>query len=473
MLEPSSYLATLGAGVLGGLILNVMPCVLPVLFLKARSLIMHQGGEGGHRAPTLAYFFGAQVAFSLFALMVISLRASGETLGWGMQMQNPYFVGGLALMMALFALNSFDLFLANLGATHSRKGRHELLESFLEGVLVTLASTPCSAPILGTATTAALASDKSWWETLGLFWSIGLGLTLPILLLGFVPALARLVPSPGDWMKVFKRFVGVTMVAATFWLYTQVEQLVTRDVAHGLIYGLSGLTLLVWQVKRWRTPEYEREDPYAQKEAKTRAQDVGVMVVILLLYPQLESRLGLGLELAQGLTYFAWSLWGAIILLSALSMKEKSTHKLLALALGLGVLYGGQVLLTPSDHHLKWVPYDEAQIEAYKAEGRPVFVDFTADWCQSCKVFEAQFLNTATMATRFAERGVVPMKADLTQSDDKLWDVLKRLGRSGIPAYVLHPVTGEAQLLPEGAPLSLTERLLGLPVYDAPSTKTP
>jgi len=463
MFESSSLLATLGAGVLGGLILNVMPCVLPVLFLKARSLIMHQGGEGDHRGATLAYFLGAQAAFTLFAVMVISLRASGETLGWGMQMQSPYFVGGLCAMMALFALNSFDLFLANLGSTHSRKGRHELIESFLEGVLVTLASTPCSAPILGTATTAALASDKSWWETLSLFWSIGVGLTLPIMLLGFVPALARLVPSPGDWMKVFKRFVGVTMVATTFWLYTQLEQLVIRPVAHGVIYGLAILTLLIWALKRWRTPDYERDDPYAIKEAKTRAKDVAVMASVLLLYPQLEQRFGLGLELAQGLVYVALMLWGLTLLLGTLSPRAKPlSHGLFALVLLVATLFGAKTLLTASDHYIKWRPYNAAEIASLKAEGRHVFVDFTADWCQSCKLFEAQFLNTASTAALFEERGVVPMKADLTKSDDELWAVLKELGRSGIPAYVLHPSQGERQLLPEGAPLSLRQRLAEL-----------
>lgn len=463
MIEANSYLATLGAGILGGLILNVMPCVLPVLFLKARSLIMHQGGEGNHRGTTFAYFVGAQTAFTLFAVMVITLRASGESLGWGMQMQNPYFVGGLALMMALFALNSFDLFLANLGATHSRKGRHELLESFLEGILVTLASTPCSAPILGTATTAALANDKTAWETLGLFWSIGLGLTLPILLLGFIPALARLVPSPGDWMKVFKRFVGVTMVAATFWLYTQLEQLVTRQIAHGALYSLSALTLLIWQVKRWRIPDYERDDPYMQKEEKIRTRDILTMVLVLTAYPQWEGYIGL--EMAHGITYVLWMIWGGVTLFGALSIQSKVSHKFMSGLLVIALFFGAKLLLTPSDHYLSWVPYDEAKIASFKAEGRPVFIDFTADWCQSCKVFEAQFLNTATMAERFAQHGVVAMKADLTKSDDQLWEVLKKLGRSGIPAYVLHPAQGEAQLLPEGAPLSLTERLLVLPPF--------
>ena len=259
-----SFLLTLGAGVIGGLILNIMPCVLPGLFMKARHVIsqLQSGQSLAHRrAEGLMYLLGSLFTFTAYGILVNTLKFSSESLGWGMQMQNPIFVGILLVICFLFGLSSFDLFKVNLGVEYSSLGYSARLKSFLDGVFITLISTPCSAPVLGGAVTVALAQESSWLETILLFWSISLGLCLPILLISFIPAASKLVPKHGSWMKQFQYFVGVTLLAACLWLYTIYEKLLPNpDQPPRLLYALcviAGLFVLapIWRegakIRRW------------------------------------------------------------------------------------------------------------------------------------------------------------------------------------------------------------------------------
>lgn len=459
-----SLLITLGAGVTGGLILNVMPCVLPGLFFKVQRVMQHahEGGSAARqRAEGLAFLTGSLTTFSAFALIVSLLRASGRSLGWGMQMQSPTFVGALTVVTLLFALNAFGAFEVNLGVTQrGSSDRGALAASFLDGVFITLISTPCSAPILGTAITAALASEGAWWETLALFWSIGFGLSLPVLIVSFIPALARLIPRPGEWMVRFKQLVGLSLIAATLWLYTQLENLLTRDQATltlGALYTLGvGIALYASREGAGYLNAGERPAYWGRRVALSLVLAAALAAYALLgdMIPREQSQNALYALCALCAALLARGLWSR----SALWARRAWDGVALALAVW-AVVWAAR----PPVELLPWVPFSEAALARSLGEGRPVFVDFTADWCQSCKAFEALHLNTEGMAALLRGRGVVPMKADLTRSDDALWGKLKSLGRDGLPAYVLYRVDGSFELLPEGPPLSLGARVGALP----------
>ena len=211
-------LSHIGAGIVGGLILNIMPCVLPVLAFKVQGWV-HQTDvtPTERRKDALAFLAGALFTFAILAGLVIALRASGQSVGWGMQMQNGPFVAFMVALLFIFGLNALGVFELSF-AVQDTGPKEGLWASFSHGALITLVSTPCSAPILGAAVTAALAQDANWYQTLILFWSIGFGLSLPVLAVGFIPAAIRLIPRPGAWMNTFKVFVGFTLFGAAIWL---------------------------------------------------------------------------------------------------------------------------------------------------------------------------------------------------------------------------------------------------------------
>ena len=400
-LSLSSFLPSLGAGMVGGLILNIMPCVLPGLFMKARHVIaLLQSGQSNasQRADGLAYLGGSLLTFTIYGAIVIMFKASGQSLGWGMQMKDPLFVGGLMVATLLFALASFDVLEFNLGVGYSALGKSSQLRSFLDGIFITLISTPCSAPILGGAVTIALAQDSAWWQTLTLFWSIGFGLCLPVLIISFIPRASRFVPRTGPWMDHFKTFVGVTLLMACVWLYTTYESLLpTPGHSIKILYALCALA--------------------------------GIAVLM--------------------------PIWHKSALVT------RSIFNILALSGMCGALWWASQ--APVEH-LDWRPYTHEARDAHLKTGAPVFVDFTADWCLSCKAFESIYLNNPSTATLFRTHNVLALQADMTKADftDKsnvLAKLLMSFNRSGIPAYVVYHPDGRVDLLPEGPPLTLAERV--------------
>ena len=384
------------AGFFGGLILNVMPCVLPPLFFKISHLIQHtELAPAARRAQGWVYLLGTLSTFGVFAAVVIALRMSGSAFGWGMQMQNAPFIICLILVTFLFTLNTFDLFeIPGLSQT-SGKREINLKSAYVDGIFVTLLSIPCSAPFLGTAVTAALASDQAWWGTLGLFSSIAVGLATPVVLICLVPQLYRLLPRPGAWMNSFRRFVAFSLLATTAWLFSQYLALVGEEKAMRGLYFLCLLATLCWLRTLW--------------EARGRAMRLSF----------------------EGL---------AVMLL----------------------LTGGSWALADGSAQLPWQHFSAGALQQRLDRGQPVFVDFTADWCVSCKTFEAAYLNRQSMRTLFEESGVQPMKADLTRPDDVLWETLRALGRDGLPVYVLYHPDGTHELLAEGPPLGLEPKLSAL-----------
>ncbi|MAD60049.1 MAG: hypothetical protein CMH49_00865 [Myxococcales bacterium] len=448
-----SFLLTLGAGVVGGLILNIMPCVLPGLFMKARSVLMHlQGGQDlkSQRADGIAYLLGSLSTFSVYALVVIILRASGQSLGWGMQMQNPYFVGILLAMTFLFALSCFDLFEVNLGVNYNNSKYGPRLKSFIDGVFITLISTPCSAPILGGAVTVALANESAWWETLLLFWSIAFGLCLPILAISFFPKASHFVPRAGAWTEQFKYFVGWTLVGASVWLYTIYTQLIASHLSSVPLYtaALVSAGLFMRQARR------------DQSIFKSRLIFSGISIILAITYGFYQDLVPK--DQAPRALYALCS----IAMLAVLSEIWRNSSRIKAVALNsLSVAALAASLYWASQaptHHLAWIPFEKAKLEAHLTKGHPSFVDFTADWCISCKTFEGLYLNTPSTAEDFERLQVLPLQVDLTSPDSPHWDYLKSFKRTGIPAYVLYHPDGQIEILPEGAPLSLHDRLIAL-----------
>jgi suppressor for copper-sensitivity B len=434
-----SFLLTLLSGILGGVILNIMPCVIPALFAKAYHVVKLRNQENS--AEKLAqkkkneFFFllGILVTFSTLAIFIISLKASGKALGWGMQMQNPIFVGALTVLTYLFAISNFELVDLNLGITQKgSKGKSEQIKAFLDGIFITLISTPCSAPILGTATTYALSKDSAWWETLLLFWSIGLGLALPSLAFTLITPIANLIPKPGKWADYFKTLVGYSLIAATVWLFSVLVSLINQSQLILMLYMMTVLTAFL----------------HLRKQASEPLKDTNGLD----LYDDQSNQPVTPLSKNPGKKWAFYLTFSALILWIAHTIQLESLNTQITV----------KDTIKTSASHLKWVAFSEEKIKTYLAQKRPVFVDFTADWCVSCKAFEKAHLNTPEMIALFETTQFVAMQADLTKEDDALWEFLGKYNRSGIPAYFLFSPDGTVDLLPEGPPLNLADKMKAL-----------
>jgi suppressor for copper-sensitivity B len=429
-----AFFITFMSGIAGGIILNIMPCVLPALFSKAYHIIKlkdqnHQEKLGQKKIDEIFFLLGILVTFSALAIFVIILKSSGKSLGWGMQMQNPIFVGILAIATYLFAISNFGLLDLNMGFSHGGK-KTARLKSFFDGMFITLISTPCSAPILGTATTYALSKESSVFETLALFWSIGLGLALPSLAFTFISPLAKIIPKPGQWADYFKTFVGYTLVAASIWLFSVYSRLVDSSQMIDMLYLICAMTLVLHLRK-------EMSVALKDQNGVDRYDDQGIAISFLSTHPVTKA------------LFYLLSMSLIALLLNQLyppSQFEKIT----------------QQVSVNQKNHLPWEPFNEAKIKDYLSKNKPVFVDFTADWCVSCKTFEKAHLNTKEMIDLIDETKLITMQADLTEGNDDLWDFLAKYHRSGIPAYFLFSPDGSIDLLPEGPPLGLADKIKAL-----------
>ncbi|MEE2787712.1 MAG: thioredoxin family protein [Myxococcota bacterium] len=409
-------LSHIGAGVVGGLILNIMPCVLPVLAFKVQGWV-HQSdiAPAERRKDALAFLAGALFTFALLAGLVMVLRASGQSVGWGMQMQNAPFVGFMVALLFAFGLNAIGVFELSF-AVRDTGPKEGLWASFSHGALITLVSTPCSAPILGAAVTAALARDANWYQTLILFWSIGFGLSLPVLAVGFIPGASRLIPRPGAWMNTFKIFVGFTLFGAAVWLFETFQQNVSIAAANDFLWFLLCLAIALWYFEQVRVSSFQ-----GLKRAIRQVGAVGALVGAGVFFLHFEPA----------------------------PLKKSDPFDLAA----------ATAQLNQNLDKIKWLPYSEKLKTTAAQRQQPIFVDFTADWCVSCKAFEKSHIEIDAVRLAFARTGILPVKADLTKAADHLWDVLATLGRTGIPVYVIYLPDGTHDLFAEGPPTGLVERL--------------
>ena len=379
----------------GGMILNLMPCVFPVLFLKGLSLVQSSTEERRKlRLHGLVYTLGILVSFWILVALLLALRAAGATLGWGFQFQSPVFVGLMAMLLFFLGLSlagQFEVGLSLTSAGGSLAQRQGYSGSFFTGILAVVVATPCTAPLMGAAIGYALA--QSAFASFVVFTALGLGLAVPYLLLTAQPAWTRLLPRPGAWMDVLKQATALPIFGFVIWLVWIMAE--TRG-ATGVAILLASLLLLAvagWVLGRWP------------------ARRVPSLVAMLIL-----------------LAAIGFCAYGV----NSLTTPVSSTT-------------------TGSTTGSGWKPWSQSAVDQARAAGNPVFVDFTASWCLSCQVNERVALRTAEVRAAFARKHVALFKADWTTHDDAITQALASLGRSGVPTYVLYPAQPDAQpaILPE------------------------
>ena len=381
----------LGLALLGGLILNLMPCVLPVLSLKLLSVIKHGGrSRAAIRTGFLASAAGIIFSFLLLATAASAVKGAGLAVGWGIQFQQPAFLIFMALMITAFAANLFGLFEIPLPASMATRlaetGGQGLAGSFVTGAFATLLATPCSAPFLGTAVGFALA--RGVFEIYLVFAFLGIGLALPYLLVAALPNLARRLPKPGPWVAVLRRLLGVALIATALWLLTV---LVTQIGI--LATALAGAALLLLWIVFWAGHRFA-----AAFAGGARAMATLAVVAVAFVLP-------------------------------------------LALAAPNG---------TPGKGEAGWAHLDIPVIQRHVAEGYTVFVDVTADWCITCQVNKRLVLDDPVVAERLAAPGTHLQRGDWTLPSDEIAAYLAAFDRYGIPFNAVYgPAAPDGILLPE------------------------
>ncbi len=347
-----TLLAAFAFAFFGGMILNLMPCVFPVLSIKILGFAQHAGdNKSVMRSHGVAYSLGVVATFLALAGALLAVRAAGSNVGWGFQLQHPVVIGVLLLVFLAIGLNLLGVFEFRF-APQVEGGEHQnpLINAFLSGVLAVIAASPCTAPFMGAALGFALTQSAA--TSLAIFAALGIGMALPYALLSWFPGWLKKLPRPGNWMNTMKKWLSLPMFATVAWL--------------------------------------------------------------------------------------GWVLWLQLAPMPASELPAAQISQ------------------------EKWKPWDEAAIQASLAQGKPVFVDFTAAWCVSCQANKKLVLNTEAVSAAFAQKNVSLMRADWTKQDPKITDALKALGRSGVPVYVLHR--------PGKAPLLLPEILTAGIVKDALAT---
>jgi len=372
----------------GGIILNLMPCVFPVLFLKALALV--EGATEGktrHRKHAVAYTAGILCSFWAIVAALLILRLLGKQAGWGFQLQSPGFVVAMTFLLFFMALSlagMFDIGLSLTSAGDSLTRKSGYTGSFFTGVLATVVATPCTAPLMGAAIGFALS--QTVFVTFAVFTALALGLALPYVLLTLVPGWANKLPRPGKWMETLKQLSSVPLFLTVVWLvwvYGRLNGANAGDSADHIARLLVGLIILAvagWILNRWPARR-------------------GALVAV------------------------------AVTIVAALAIPLSSTSR----------------------DRLQWQPFTNATLQEAQKEGHPVFVDFTAAWCLSCQVNEKAVLQDKAVEHELERQHYVLLRADWTRYDPEITNALGRVGRSGVPTYVVFKgnSTAEPRVLPE------------------------
>jgi thiol:disulfide interchange protein DsbD len=377
--SPLTLAAALLGALLGGLLLNLMPCVFPVLAIKVIGFSQHAQDRRAHRVSGLAYTAGVVLSFMALGALMLGLRAAGEAIGWGFQLQSPAVVASLAALFTLIALNlagmfEFGHFLPS--SVASLQARHPVADSFLTGVLAVAVASPCTAPFMGAS--LGLTATLPAAQALAVFVALGLGLALPYLAASLVPAVARALPRPGAWMDTLRKLMAFPMLATVVWLVWVLGQQSGIDGAGALLILLVGLSLVVWALSL---------------AGRARVWMGGVSLATMAL--------------------LVWAF--------APQITTVPTAQAPAQASSTG-----------------WQPWAPGAVEQILASGRPVFVDFTAAWCVTCQYNKKTTLaNTGVMAD-LQTKNVALLRADWTRRDPAITAALAALGRSGVPVYVFY-----------------------------------
>ncbi len=401
---PTSLGLALLLALAGGAMLNLMPCVFPVLSLKVLGFARHAEDRRALLVGGLAYTVGVVASFVALAGLLLALRAGGEQLGWGFQLQNPAVVAVLAALFTLIGLNLAGVF--EIGSVlpsswAAAQARHPHLDSALTGVLAVAVASPCTAPFMGASLGAAVALPTA--QALTVFAFLGLGMALPYLAASAWPQLARLLPRPGVWMAHFKTLMAFPMFATVIWLVWVLGQQTGVDGAAALLLLLLALAFLVWTLG---------------------SQTLGTV-----------ARRGLG-TLA------------VVVMAAALFWTAPALHQEAVVAPGSASTAPGA--LDPVGSENTWQPWSAERVAQAQAQGRPVFVDFTAAWCVTCQVNKRTVLSRSEIKALFEARRVLLLRADWTRRDPAISAELARLGRSGVPVYAVYaPGAAAPKLLSE------------------------
>jgi thiol:disulfide interchange protein DsbD len=388
-----SSLAALGFALLGGLILNLMPCVFPVLSLKILAFVREAHGEAAAlRRQGLAFAAGVVLSFAVLAGLILLLRAGGDQLGWGFQLQSPGMVAGLATLFVLLTLNllgAFELALPAIGGRGHEEHR-PLAAAFLSGLLAAVVASPCTAPFMGAALGYALLQDTA--GALGIFVALGLGMALPYVVLTWHPALLRRLPAPGPWLVWLRRALALPLAATVGWLLWVLMQQVDESTLARVIVGLVLVSMasLIYGRVQWRSP--------------------GLM-----------HRLALSLAAA-----------GVVIVTTSLLRADAP-----------------ELRGDTASHVSTWSAWSQDAVDEAIAGDRAVFVDFTAAWCVTCQVNKRLVLDSPAVLAAFEQAQVLRLRADWTRRDAAITQALASLGRNGVPVYVLYQPGKPAQILPE------------------------
>jgi thiol:disulfide interchange protein len=382
---------------IGGVVLNAMPCVFPILSLKLLSLARQAHGRRSEQlSHGLAYTGGVLVSFAALGGALLVLRAGGQAVGWGFQLQSPIFVAVLAYLLFAMGLSLSGVvdFGASLAGTGGRlAGRSGLAGTFFAGVLATVVATPCTAPFMGAALGFALIAPAA--VAIGIFLALGFGLAAPYLIATLIPGWQRILPKPGAWMDLVKQLLAFPLYGTVAWLIWVLIQEVGPGEGFGALLGLVLVAFGVWIYGRSRLA-----DPLGR-------------------------RVGAGLAAAGCAA---------------------------ALFLAASVTAAGpvatQAAAAPQDG-LAYEPFTTQRLAALEAEGKPVFVNLTASWCVTCLINERVALDSEAVRKAFAERGIVPLKGDWTSQNPEITRFLQQFGRSGVPLYLLYTGRGEPVMLPQ------------------------
>lgn len=389
----------------GGVLLNLMPCVFPVLSVKILGFAEEAGDQASMRRHGLLFATGVLVSMWILAGVLLVLRAAGSQIGWGFQLQSPVFVALMAILFFGIGLNLLGAFefggrIMSLGGRLQGAAPEEgNAGAFLTGVLATVVATPCTAPFMGAALGVALTLSPV--GALLIFTALGAGMATPYVTLSMSPAFLDRLPEPGAWMETLKQAFSFPMFLAAIWLVWVFGQQTDNGGVALLLVGLLLIGIAAWIVNRWAAPTLSRTARLVTRSLAAVAVIGGVTAAVM----------------------------GAS---SAPPTNESSTSK------------------ASTAVETEWTSYSPETVERLRAEGRPVFVDFTAAWCLTCQVNKKRVLSTDRIRKAFEKKDVALVRADWTNRDPEITKALQSHGRSGVPVYVIYRGDGsEPQLLPE------------------------
>ncbi|MGC8744697.1 MAG: protein-disulfide reductase DsbD family protein [Verrucomicrobiia bacterium] len=401
--SPIKFLTALYLAFLGGIILNFMPCVLPVISLKILSVIKQSTQSPKQvRLTGLVFTSGVVLSLLIFALIVVLIQQAGKLAGWGMQFQSPVFVVLATILVTVIGLNLFGIFEVSLGGSALDKAaglvsKQGLAGSFFQGALVVILATPCTAPFLGAALGYAFTQPPV--KTFAIFFSISIGLSMPYLLISMFPSVSKIFPRPGEWMEKLKIIMGFPMLATAMWLLS------VSFSHYGNKAGWVGIYLVVISLALWLFGEFK------QRKGKTFS---GVIIPIALI--------------ASGYLYI---LEYEIDWRHSVKTDLETVHQ--------------------SKYGINWLRWSPEAVEKARGEGKVVLVDFTAEWCLTCKANMKTSLDTPAVSEKLKQIGAVTFLADYTLGDEQITEELRKHNRAGVPLVLIYPKNKQSEpiILPE------------------------